>query len=137
MWSSSVLEGNGSTPELLSALQRPDAPRVFPAVVSVGSAIPPGRLTNAEISERLGISEEWIVSRTGARERPIAGPDDRLTEYAARAGTQALERAGLEPADVDLVIVGTLTQDEIQPNAAPQVAHEMGATPAADVDVGG
>jgi 3-oxoacyl-[acyl-carrier-protein] synthase-3 len=136
MWSSSVLEANGSTPELRAALQRQDAPRVYPAVVSVGSAIPPGRLTNAEISERLGISEDWIVSRTGVRERPIAGPDDRLTEYAARAATQALAGAGLEPADVDLVIVGTLTQDEIQPNAAPQVAYEMGATRAAAVDVG-
>ena len=90
-----MLEGNGSTPELRAALQRQDAPRVYPAVVSVGSAIPPGRLTNAEISERLGISEEWIVSRTGVHERPIAGPDDRLTEYAARAATQALAGAGL------------------------------------------
>ena len=45
------------------------------------------------------------MSRTGVRERPIAGPDERLTDYAARAGAQALERAGVEPADVDLVIV--------------------------------
>jgi 3-oxoacyl-[acyl-carrier-protein] synthase-3 len=131
-----VLEGNGSTPELRAALQRQDVPRVYPAVVSVGAAIPPGRLTNAEISERLGISDDWIVSRTGVHERPIAGPDDRLTEYSARAGAQALERAGLQPADVDLVIVGTLTQDEIQPNAAPQVAYELGATHAGAVDVG-
>ena len=67
------------------------------------------------------------MSRTGVHERPIAGPDDRLTEYVVRAAAQALERAGSELADVDLVIVGTLTQDEIQPNAAPQVAYEMGA----------
>ena len=131
-----MLEGNGSTPELRAALQRQDAPRVYPAVVSVGSAIPPGRLTNAEISERLGISEDWIVSRTGVHERPIAGPDDRLTEYAARAARRRWRAPGSEPADVDLVIVGTLTQDEIQPNAAPQVAYEMGATHAAAVDVG-
>ncbi|HYZ80834.1 MAG TPA: hypothetical protein VE571_06175, partial [Solirubrobacteraceae bacterium] len=131
-----MLEGNGSTPELRAALRRQEADRVYPAVVSVGAAIPPGRLTNAEISERLGISDEWIVSRTGVRERPIAGPEDRLTEYSARAGAQALERAGLQPADVDLVIVGTLTQDEIQPNAAPQVAYELGATHAGAVDVG-
>jgi 3-oxoacyl-[acyl-carrier-protein] synthase-3 len=122
-----VLEGNGSTPELRAALRRQDLPPVQPAVVSVGTAIPPGRLTNAELAERLGISEEWIVSRTGVLERPIAGPDDRLTDYAARAGAQALERAGMDPADVDLVIVATLTQDEIQPNAAPQVAYELGA----------
>jgi 3-oxoacyl-[acyl-carrier-protein] synthase-3 len=131
-----VLEGNGSTPALRAALRRPGAQRVHPAVVSVGTAIPPGRLTNAELAERLGISEDWIVSRTGVFERPIAGPDDRLTEYSARAGAEALERAGLQAVDVDLVIVGTLTQDEIQPNAAPQVAHELGATRAGAVDVG-
>ncbi|HEY1511988.1 MAG TPA: beta-ketoacyl-ACP synthase 3 [Solirubrobacteraceae bacterium] len=131
-----MLEGNGSTPELRAALRRQDLPPVQPAVVSVGTAIPPGRLTNAELAERLGISEEWIVSRTGVHERPIAGPDDRLTDYAARAGAQALERAGMDPADVDLVIVATLTQDEIQPNAAPQVAYELGANGAGAVDVG-
>jgi 3-oxoacyl-[acyl-carrier-protein] synthase-3 len=131
-----VLEGNGTAPELRAALRRADSKPIHPAVVSVGTAVPPGRLTNAELSERLGISEDWIVSRTGIRERPIAGPDDRLTEYAARAGAQAIERAGLDPEDLDLVIVATLTQDEIQPNAAPQVAYELGARQAGAVDVG-
>jgi 3-oxoacyl-[acyl-carrier-protein] synthase-3 len=131
-----VLDGNGSNPALRPALRRPDSTPVYPAMVSVGTAVPPGRLTNADLAERLGISEEWIVSRTGVHERPIAAPDERLTDYAARAGAQALQRAGLDGAEVDLVIVATLTPDEVQPNVAPQVAHELGANHAGAVDVG-
>ena len=60
-------------------------------MLSVATELPAGRLTNAELSEKLGVSEEWIVSRTGVLERPIARPDDRLSDYAARAGATALE----------------------------------------------
>jgi 3-oxoacyl-[acyl-carrier-protein] synthase-3 len=112
----------------------PHAIRAAP--YSVAAEVPANRVTSAELAERLGTSEEWIVSRTGVRERPMAGPEERLSDYAARVGTAALERAGVEPIDVDLVIVATMTQDELTPNAAPLVAHAIGAHNAGAYDVG-
>jgi 3-oxoacyl-[acyl-carrier-protein] synthase-3 len=105
-------------------------------IMSVASELPPGRLTNAELASQLGIEEEWILSRTGIRERRRAGPDERLTDYAIRAGAAALERAGVEATELDLVIVATMTQDELTPNTAPLVAHALGATRAGGFDVG-
>jgi 3-oxoacyl-[acyl-carrier-protein] synthase III len=107
-----------------------------PAILSVADAVPAGKLTTAELAERLGVSEDWIVSRTGIRSRPVAAPDERLSEFAARAGSAALSRAEVDPADVDLVLVATLTQDELMPNAAPIVAHAVGADRAGAIDLG-
>ena len=106
------------------------------SILSVAAELPAGRLTTAELSRRLGVSEEWIISRTGVRERCQAGADERLSDYAARAGEKALRAAGLSADDVDLVIVATLTQDELTPNAAPLVAHALGARRAGAFDVG-
>ncbi len=107
-----------------------------PAILSVAAEIPAARLTTAELAERLGVSEDWIVSRTGIRTRPVAAENERLSEFAARAGSAALHRAGVDPADVDLVLVATLTQDELMPNAAPIVAHAVGADRAGAIDLG-
>ena len=107
-----------------------------PAILSVATEVPSAQVTTAELAERLGVSEDWIVSRTGIRARPVAAPDERLSEFAARAGSAALSRAGVEPADVDLVLVATLTQDELMPNAAPVVAHAVGADRAGAIDLG-
>jgi 3-oxoacyl-[acyl-carrier-protein] synthase-3 len=98
--------------------------------------MPPGRLTTAELAKRLGVSEHWILSRTGVRERPIAAPDERLADYAARAGAEALERAGVDAAQLDMVIVATMTQDELTPNTAPIVAGALGAKRAGAFDIG-
>jgi 3-oxoacyl-[acyl-carrier-protein] synthase-3 len=106
------------------------------AILSVATELPPDRLTSAELAERLGVTEEWIVSRTGIRERRRARPDERLSDYATRAGARALEAAGVDAANLDLVIVATLSQDELTPNTAPIVAHNLGATRAGAFDVG-
>ena len=98
-----------------------------PAILSVATEVPSTMVTTAELAERLGVSEDWIVSRTGIRTRPVAGPDELLSEFAARAGAAALSRAGVDAADLDLVLVATLTQDALMPNAAPVVAHAIGA----------
>jgi len=98
--------------------------------------LPEGRLTSAELADRLGITEEWILSRTGIRERRQARADERLTDYATAAGAQALARAGVEAAELDLVIVATMTQDELTPNTAPLVAYALGANKAGAFDVG-
>ena len=57
-----------------------------PAMLSVAAEVPAARVTTAELAERLGVSEDWIVSRTGIRERPVAAADERLSDFAARAG---------------------------------------------------
>jgi 3-oxoacyl-[acyl-carrier-protein] synthase III len=106
------------------------------AILSVATDLPPQRQTSAELAERLGVTEEWIMSRTGIRERRVARPEERLSDYATRAGARALEAAGVDAANLDLVIVGTLSQDELTPNTAPIVAHNLGATRAGAFDVG-
>jgi 3-oxoacyl-[acyl-carrier-protein] synthase-3 len=112
------------------------SPPLRSAFHSIAVVLPTGRLTSAELAERLGLSEEWILSRTGVRERPMAAPDERLSDYAARAGALALDRAGVEAAELDLVIVATITQDELTPNAAPLVADALGAHRAGAFDLG-
>jgi 3-oxoacyl-[acyl-carrier-protein] synthase III len=106
------------------------------AVLSVATQVPAGRLTNADLAVRLGLTEDWMFSRTGVRERPVARADERLSDYAARAGALALDRAGVDAADLDLVLVATMTQDELTPNTAPLVAHLLGAGRAGAIDIG-
>lgn len=103
---------------------------------SVAVELPQERVTSAALARELGIDEDWILSRTGIRERRRAGPHERLSDYAARAGAEALRRAGIAATDLDLVIVGTLSQDELTPNTAPLVAHTIGAENAGTFDVG-
>ncbi len=99
-------------------------------------AVPERRVGNAEIARHLEVDEAWIAKRTGTRERPWALPGERMSDFAARAGSEAIARAGLEPLDVDLVLVATSSADEITPNAAPLVAGQMGAERAGAFDVG-
>jgi 3-oxoacyl-[acyl-carrier-protein] synthase-3 len=106
------------------------------AILSVSAELPEGRLTTSELADHLGVSEEWIMSRTGIRERRRANADERLSDYATRAGVKALARAGVDPLDLDLVLVATLSQDELTPNTAPIVAHNLGAERAGAIDVG-
>jgi 3-oxoacyl-[acyl-carrier-protein] synthase-3 len=103
---------------------------------AVAMAVPDRRIANAEIAAKLGIDEAWIAKRTGTSIRPWALPDERMSELAARAGAGALERAGLDAGELDLVLVATSTADEITPNAAPLVAGRLGAKRAGALDVG-
>lgn len=105
------------------------------ALRSVATALPATVVTNAEIAARIGKSDDWIYTRTGIRERRVAR-GERLSDLAAEAGRRALEQAGIDGADLDLVLVATMTQDEITPNAAPLVAHALGAERAGAIDVG-
>ncbi len=106
------------------------------AIASVGASLPRKVVRNAEIAARIGVSDEWIVRRTGIRARHVAEPSERLTTHAANAGAAALRRAGVSPEQVDLVLVATTTPDEVMPNAAPLVAHELGAVRAGAFDIG-
>jgi 3-oxoacyl-[acyl-carrier-protein] synthase-3 len=99
-------------------------------------AVPERLVANEEIAARLGVDPDWIVKRTGTSRRPWATDGERMTDYAARAACGALERAGVEAGQVDLVVVATSTADEITPNAAPLVAGLIGADHAGAFDVG-
>ena len=77
------------------------------SIRGLGKAVPDRVVTNAEIAERLGVDPDWIESRTGIRERRFVGPGESTATLGTAAARQALERAGLEPSDVDCVVVGT------------------------------
>jgi 3-oxoacyl-[acyl-carrier-protein] synthase-3 len=105
------------------------------AIAGLGVAVPDTVVTNAPIAARLGIDEAWIVQRTGIEERRVAQPGERLFELAASAGERALAAAGLEAAELDLVLVATTSNDELMPGASPRVAAAIGAERAAAIDV--
>jgi 3-oxoacyl-[acyl-carrier-protein] synthase-3 len=106
------------------------------AIASVGVALPRERVSNAAIADRLGVDDRWIVKRVGVRERCVLQPGERLTDLIVEAAADALRRADLDAASLDLILVGTFTQDELLPNAAPLVAGALGARRAGVIDVG-
>lgn len=106
------------------------------SLASVGVAVPERVVENAVISERLGVEADWIETRTGVSSRHEASEDESLTDLAAKAARDALERAGVAAGDVDLVLVATTSADELLPNAAPQVAAAIGVPAAGAMDVG-
>jgi len=120
----------GERPELATAASR------HAGIASIASAVPERIVPNALIAERIGVSDEWIPARTGVRERRHAEDGVTLDGLAAEAGARALERAAVDPSDVDLVLVATFTHDDLLPNAAPLVADRIGAGGAGAIDLG-
>jgi 3-oxoacyl-[acyl-carrier-protein] synthase-3 len=104
-------------------------------MVGVGTALPARIVPNSELDERLGIDAEWIVKRTGIEERRSAQPGERLYEFAAAAGAEALAEAGVAAAEVDLIVLATTSNEDLMPAAAPRVAAVLGAADAACYDV--
>lgn len=104
-------------------------------IAGMGASIPERVLTNADLEKMVETSDEWIVSRTGIRERRIAAPGEAASDLAAKAGREALEAAGVEPGEVDLVIVATTTPDMLFPATACLVQDRLGAKRAAAFDL--
>lgn len=102
---------------------------------SMGHYVPDRRLTNENLKEMLDIDEEWIVTRTGIRERRVLEPGLGNSYMAVRAAAQCLERAGVEPGEVDVIIVGTITPDMLFPATAALVQREIGAVNAWGFDL--
>jgi 3-oxoacyl-[acyl-carrier-protein] synthase III len=95
-------------------------------IISFGGYQPAKVVTNDDIAATLDTSDEWIRSRVGIASRRVAGPDESVTDMAVAAGGKALAASGLEPGDVDLVIVATCTPEAPIPNVAASVAHRLG-----------
>jgi 3-oxoacyl-[acyl-carrier-protein] synthase-3 len=112
------------------------APARTASITGLGHYLPEEVVPNDPIAERIGVDDEWIVRRTGIRSRRRAAPDERLIDLAANAGAQALKDARTDPDEIDLVLVASLSQDQLTPNAAPLVAHALGADRAGALDLG-
>ena len=104
-------------------------------IVGVGAYAPKRILTNAELEKMVDTSDEWIVQRTGIRERRIADESEATSDLALRAAQQALERAGVEPGEIDFIVVGTTTGDMAFPTTANILQHRLGCRNAGSIDL--
>jgi 3-oxoacyl-[acyl-carrier-protein] synthase-3 len=95
-------------------------------VLGTGSYAPERIVTNDDLSKMVDTSDEWIHSRTGIRERRIAGPDEHASDMAVASARAALEDAKLTPADIDLLVVATMTPDLPMPAVACIIQHKLG-----------
>jgi 3-oxoacyl-[acyl-carrier-protein] synthase III len=104
-------------------------------VTGLGVHVPEKVMTNAELSTIVETSDEWIRERTGIRERRIAAPDEALTDIALPAARAALDDAGVDAADIDLLICATVTPDMMFPTSSALLADELGMPDAAAYDL--
>src|SRR5688572_27797238 len=103
-------------------------------IIGTGSYAPADVVTNDDLAKRIETSDEWIVTRTGIKERHVAKPDEQTSDMAAAAAKRAMEMAGVKPQEIDLIIVGTISADMPMPSCAAFVQHKIGArAPAFDV----
>ena len=107
----------------------------YAAVTGWGSCMPPAVLSNDDLSTFLDTNDEWIVTRTGIRERHVAAAHETTASMAAVASLRAIRTAGLEPDDIDLILLATLTPDYWMPSTAALVKEAIGNTRAAAMDV--
>jgi 3-oxoacyl-[acyl-carrier-protein] synthase-3 len=104
-------------------------------ITGTGAYVPARVLGSEELGRRLGVGEDWIVSRTGIRERHLAGEDEATSDLAVPAALEACERAALDPSSVELVVVATASPDMATPATAALVAARIGASDAAAYDL--
>src|SRR5688500_6288907 len=102
-------------------------PSLFSAIIAgTGSSVPEKRLTNDDLSKMVETNDEWITQRTGIKERRIAGPEETTATLGTAAARRAIQSAGIEPKDVDLVIVATITPEMVFPSTACFIGAELG-----------
>jgi 3-oxoacyl-[acyl-carrier-protein] synthase III len=109
--------------------------RPFAEMASIGVAVPPGVLTNDDLSKVLDTSDEWIVERTGIRERHIARPDQSVAMLSCEASMKALQEVGLTPQDLDAIVLATASPDRLLPSTACDLQALLGADRAVAFDI--
>lgn len=110
-------------------------PKRTVSIIGTGSYVPERVLSNAELEKMVETSDEWIVTRTGIRERRIARGDEHTSDMATAAAKSAMENAGITADEIDLIIVATVSPDMMFPSTACWVQKKIGATNAACFDV--
>jgi 3-oxoacyl-[acyl-carrier-protein] synthase-3 len=111
-------------------------PRPFAELASVGVAVPPGVLTNADLTRMLETSDAWIVERTGIRERHIARPDETVAMLSQEASEHAMASAGVTADQLDAIVLATASPDRLLPSTACDLQALLGAENAAAFDIG-
>lgn len=106
-------------------------------VVGIGRALPDKVVTNADFEATLETTDDWIIRRTGIRERYHLDPEDEAGALATEAAREALEDAGVDGAELDLVVVTTITPDFVTPGLAPRIADDLDAGGTGAVDLNG
>ena len=104
-------------------------------IVGIGAYAPQRVLTNSELEKLIDTSDEWIVQRTGIRERRIVDANEGPADLALRAARQALDRAGVGPEEIDLIVVGTTAGDMMFPTTGNLLQHRLGCRNAGSMDV--
>ena len=104
-------------------------------ILGTGRAVPDRILTNKDLEQIVDTSDEWIITRTGIRERHIANPGEPLSTLVVKAAERALTDAGVAPEEIDLIILGTVTGDSKFPATACVVQELIGAVNAAAFDI--
>jgi 3-oxoacyl-[acyl-carrier-protein] synthase-3 len=104
-------------------------------IIGMGHSYPEGILTNADLEKMVDTNDEWITSRTGIKQRHKAAEGEYTSQFGTRAAKQALERAGLKPTDLELIVCATTTPDQIMPSTGALIQAQIGATNAAGMDV--
>lgn len=104
-------------------------------IIGMGHAYPEGILTNADLEKIVETSDEWITTRTGIKQRHKAGPDEYTSQFGTKAALQAIDRAGLKPEDIDLILCATTTPDQIMPSTGALIQSQIGAVNAAGMDI--
>ncbi|TBR07534.1 MAG: ketoacyl-ACP synthase III, partial [Lysobacter sp.] len=111
-------------------------PTIYARIAGTGSYLPEKALTNADLTQFVETSDEWIAARTGIRERHVAAEGETTCDLAFHAATRAMEAAGVTAAEIDLIVLGTTTPDIIFPSTACLLQARLGAIgcPAFDVN---
>jgi 3-oxoacyl-[acyl-carrier-protein] synthase III len=104
-------------------------------ILGTGHSYPEGILTNADLEKMVETSDEWITTRTGIKQRRKAGPAEYTSLFAVKAAREAIEKARIDPSEIDLLICATVTPDQILPSTACLVQAEIGASNAAAFDL--
>jgi len=108
---------------------------IHAGILGTGHSYPEGILTNADLEELVETSDEWITTRTGIKQRRKAGPGEYTSMFAVRAARQAIERARVDPMEIDLLLCATVTPDQILPSTGCIIQADLGAHKAAAMDV--
>ena len=101
----------------------------------MGHSFPEGILTNADLEKIVETSDEWITTRTGIKQRHKAAEGEYTSQFGTKAAQMALERAGLKPEDIDIIVCATTTPDQIMPSTGALIQAQLGAVNAAGMDI--